>query len=105
VFRRAPGLEREIRADPRSTAAAGRELRRAVPIARRLDGATGGPWMPRKGHAQQIDVEDDPQLGPVLVNYDHLGHLKEWGGRNHAPRAILRRAVRAAGLRFRQLPK
>lgn len=59
----------------------------------------GNPWMPRAGVPNQISVVESG--GNVYVsNADHAAHLKEFGSKNNAPIAPLRRGAQAAGLRF-----
>ena len=59
----------------------------------------GAPWMRRQ--SETIDVSTDGDEVAV-VNTDYAGHLMEWGGRNNSAHAPLRRAVRAAGLHFKE---
>lgn len=43
--------------------------------------------------------------GQRVYAMDVFGHLVEWGSRNNPPYSPLRRGVRAAGLKFKSLPK
>lgn len=62
--------------------------------------ATAHRIMPA-GRGEQIQAESF--AGEVVVaNHNHGGHLDEWGSKNNPPYAPLRRAVRSAGLRFRE---
>lgn len=58
----------------------------------------GGPWMPRKG-GRMIRVGFEGTT-IRLTNTDYAAHLIEFGSKNNPPHAVLRRGVRAAGLRF-----
>jgi hypothetical protein len=57
------------------------------------------PWMRRQ--AETIAVEEDGN-SVAVVNTDYAAHLVEWGGRNNPPHAVLRRAVRAVGLKLHE---
>lgn len=93
----------EIRRDPEIKHAAKGELEDAIPYIRQRVTAAGGAWMPEKGKRQLEVIEVAGET--VLTNRDHGGHLMEWGSINNPPHAPMRRGVRAAGLRFRDLPK
>jgi hypothetical protein len=74
-----------------------------------LETAAHGPWMPPQGNPGQTIVLREYSRGGIpeviVTNIDHGGHLIEWGSINNPPHAPLRRAVRAAGLKFVPLPK
>ena len=59
------------------------------------------PWMPRRGHGQVVEVQQDGGE-TFLVNTDYAAVFEEFGGKNNPPHATLRRAVRAAGLELRE---
>ena len=60
------------------------------------------PWMKRQ--AETIEVMTDAE-GVYVINTDYAGHLLEWGSKNNPPHAILRRAVQASGLNFKEKSK
>ena len=60
------------------------------------------PWMKRQSDTIVVSTEGDDV---AVVNTDYAAHLMEWGGRNNPAHAPLRRAVRAAGLHFKEAPK
>lgn len=60
------------------------------------------PWMKRQ--AQTIVVQQDESVTAV-INTDYAAHLVEFGSKNNPAHAPLRRAVRAAGLHLREVPK
>jgi GH18 family chitinase len=62
----------------------------------------GAPWMRRQSEAIVVSTDGEEV---AVVNTDYAGHLMEWGSRNNAAHAPLRRAVRAAGLHFEASPK
>lgn len=62
------------------------------------------PWMPRRGHGQVVEVQQDADE-VYLVNTDYAGVMEEFGSKNNPPHATLRRAVRAAGLELRETPR
>lgn len=57
------------------------------------------PWMKRQ--SRTIEIQQDTDVTAV-VNTDYAAHLSEWGSKNNSAHAPLRRAVQAAGLRFRE---
>ena len=59
----------------------------------------GAPWMRRQSDTIEVSTDGDEV---AVVNTDYAGHLMEWGGRNNPAHAPLRRAVRAAGLHFKE---
>ena len=65
-------------------------------------GQAQAPWMKRQSQTIVVSTDGDEV---AVVNTDYAGHLMEWGGRNNPAHAPLRRAVRAAGLRFTEAPK
>ena len=75
----------------------------AEAVARIAEGyASSRGWMPRKGaRGQQIQVKGQGE-DVYVTNLRHGGHLVEWGSRNNAARAPLRRAVRSAGYRLQE---
>lgn len=60
----------------------------------------GAPWMRRQSETMVVSVDGDDV---AVVNTDYAGHLMEWGSRNNAAHAPLRRAVRAAGLKLKEI--
>lgn len=104
-FQPNPNFKAEMRRDP--------DLRRHVhktadevrDKAERLGAAKGAPWMPRKGNPGRTYIVDDTAEGARVTNQEHGGHLVEWGSKNNPPHAPLRRAVRAVGLRLRDIGK
>jgi hypothetical protein len=60
------------------------------------------PWMKRQSETIVVSTDADRV---AVVNTDYAGHLMEWGGKHNPAHAPLRRAVRAAGLRFEESPK
>lgn len=62
----------------------------------------GAPWMRRQSETIVVSTDGDEV---AVINTDYAGHLLEWGSKNNAAHAPLRRAVRAAGLHFEETPK
>jgi hypothetical protein len=95
-------FEAEMRRQPESRQA----LKEAADVSRvhatRFAEQAHAPWMKRQSKTMVV-VTDAETV--ALVNTDYAGHLMEWGGRNNPAHAPLRRAVRAAGLRFDASPK
>lgn len=60
----------------------------------------GAPWMRRQSETIEV-VKTGDEI--AVVNMDYAGHLMEWGSKNNAAHAPLRRAVRAAGLHFKEI--
>lgn len=91
-----PGYEREIK----------REARPKVRRAARRVAAIGKSIAPvDKGHYRD-SIEDVEIAGRVFVRTtDFVGHIIEWGDAMHPPRAVIRRAARAAGLRVEETDK
>lgn len=104
-FQPNPDMEKELRELPQFRIAmrdvAVEAQHKAVSFA---DAIARGPWMPRprgKRWSSAIEVvQQDDGKEVLLANTDYAGHLVEWGSKNNPPHAILRRAVRAVGLRL-----
>ena len=97
--------ELELRNSPEMRAMMLEAAAEVASIARRFEADAKAPWLPPKGNrGTTITVETDG-ADVIVANLDHAGHLIEWGSRNNPPHAPLRRAVRAAGLTFAELPK
>ena len=63
------------------------------------------PWMPRRGRETiEVEQQDDGRT-VLLVNTDYAAAITEWGSSFNPPHAVLRRAVRAAGLDLREASK
>lgn len=75
------------------------------PVAQQAEQFRGpGAFMPKTGVREKVVVE--ATRGSVRIVLTGWGaHLIEWGSKNTSPRAPLRRAARAAGLRFREQSK
>lgn len=97
-----PQFEAEIRQQPECRQALEESADLVRVHASRFAEQAHAPWM--KSQSKTIKVVTDTD-DVAVVNTDHAGHLMEWGGRNNPAHAPLRRAVRAAGLRFDASPK
>jgi hypothetical protein len=95
-FRRNPKFEAEMQAQLETRAVLIAAAEKAQPKAEALIPGTDEAWMPRKGNRGTV-VVDASGAEVQLVNTDHGGHLMEFGSKNNAPAAPLRRGVRAAG--------
>jgi hypothetical protein len=94
TFRPNPQFALQLAADAEHRAALERAARDVAREADRFARQAGAPWMPRDD--ERVTVVDTD--GPIrVVATDYGAHLREWGSRNNAPHAPLRRGVRAAG--------
>lgn len=93
-FRRNPDVHNEIRSQPKFVA----EMR-SITTQVVIEVRAGAPK--RSGYYRR-HVRPD---GTQIVGGDVFSHLVEFGSANNKPYAPLRRGVRAAGLRYRPLPK
>lgn len=57
--------------------------------------------MPDKGRKAQIQAVTSED-GEHIVNFDHGGHLDEWGSRNNPPYAPVRRGLNEVGLPLKE---
>jgi hypothetical protein len=99
-----PAFEAEMRLDPKFRIAMLDAATSAKGYANAFAREFHAPWMPRRGHGQVVEVQQD-RGDTYLVNTDWAGVFEEFGGRNNPPHATLRRAVRAAGLELRETPR
>jgi hypothetical protein len=100
-FRANPRLAAELEAQGKAQAVLVKAAEKARPKAEALIPGKDKAWMPRKGNRGTVVVEVTA-TGARLVNTDHGGHLQEWGSKNNAPAAPLRRGVQAAGFRLHE---
>ena len=91
-----PGFSREIMREPETLDGLAESAEGA---ARHAENFAGRPWMPRPGGEHIVVVQEGGNV--YIANKDYGAHLKEWGSKNNAPIAPLRRGVQAAGLRFK----
>lgn len=94
-----PKLAEQIKAQPEYAAAMRRLAAPAASAAEAFARTAGAPWMARRG-AKDLIVVDVTEDGARITNTDHAAHLQEFGSRNNAPHAPLRRGARAAGLKL-----
>ena len=95
-FRRNPLFEAQAKADPRYRAGMALKAKLAAEAVRQMapKGGTGH-------YAKSITTDKN-----VIYSTDVAAHIIEFGGGHiEVPYAPMRRGVRAAGLRLRELPK
>jgi hypothetical protein len=97
-----PKFEDEIRRQPAHRQALVESADVVRVHASRFAEQAHAPWMKSQSKTMQVVTDADDV---AVVNTDHGGHLMEWGSKNNPAHAPLRRAVRAAGLRFESSPK
>jgi hypothetical protein len=97
-----PKFEDSLRSQPEYRKALGEAADAVQDHATTFARAAHAPWMKRQ--SKTIVTVTTAQTVAV-VNTDYAGHLMEWGSKNNPAHAPLRRAVRAAGLRFESSPK
>jgi hypothetical protein len=104
-YRANPAFTRQLARQPKLRNAISDAAEEVASRAEAIAEGAGAPWMPRKGSGRRTFVVDKGGDTVRVVNIDHAGHLQEWGSKNNPPHSPLRRAVRAAGLRFDAKPK
>lgn len=92
-----PDFEREFVAEEETREG----LARLAEPARELADNFSPHIMRRRGPQFQLVIRDD---GVYLVDTAHGGAIEEWGSRNNAPFAPLRRGVLGAGFRLEEVP-
>lgn len=96
MFRPNPAAQAELKADPRYR----RALRQAADSVVRHARAIAPDGGPGPGYRETLRVTADGD-DVRAESTDAFAHLIEFGSANNPPYAPLRRAVRAAGLTFR----
>lgn len=97
-LRLSPSFFAELAAEKLLQAAAVSELERAADAARAAAPVDAGDY---RDSIRVEPVEDGDTIGRI-VSDDYKAHWIEWGTVHHAPKAPLRRGVKAAGLRLRE---
>lgn len=93
-----PVLAAELSRQPSYKDELERRARPAVAAAKLNAEQAGAPWMDRP--AEPTIVMERTPLGVRITNTDFGAWLMEFGSINNPPHGILRRAIRAARLRF-----
>ena len=95
-----PRFVEEMRAEHESRQALEEAANSVSEYASQYADQADAPWMRRQSETIVVSTDSEEI---AVVNTDYAGHLMEWGGRNNAAHAPLRRAVRAAGLRLSEV--
>jgi len=95
-------FDRELARDPDIQDGMATFAKLAVPTIEEMARQAGEPFLRRPGH-ELIEVQVDD--GVFIVNTDYGAHWAEYGSRNTAIHAPLRRGVRQVGFRLVEDPK